>query len=119
MSETTLPLNSHQPSTDTKHLHCEAEGCQFTQYVHPNPTIKDDDKFWLEQFRRYHSDQYEPGRAPDIEVDWVISASCSICEDGIGDIEVNDSDSIRCKDCGTTWDMRGTSGERDEHEARA
>jgi len=106
--------NPHQPSTDTRHLHCTAEGCQFTQYVYPNPTIKDEGTFWLELFRRYHSDQYEPGRAPDIEVDWVISASCSVCEDGIGGVEVNDSDSIRCKDCGTTWDMRGGAGERDE-----
>jgi hypothetical protein len=115
---TAAPTNQHQPSTDTKHLHCTAPDCGYTLHVHQNRTIKDPDQFWPEQFRRHHGDQYEPGRAPDVAVDWVVSACCSVCEDGIGDIEVNDSDSLRCKDCGTTWGMDGTAGERDEEAAQ-
>lgn len=64
------------------------------------------------QIHKDHASQYEPGRAPDIAIDWVIDASCSICDDG-GRIDVVDSECIRCEDCGATWDMNGDNGERD------
>ncbi|QAY16180.1 hypothetical protein SEA_SONALI_68 [Arthrobacter phage Sonali] len=112
--------NPHQPSTGTRHLHCTADGCHFTLQrpaASPNSTPGDFENFWLGKFIDYHSGQFEPGRAPDIAVDWEISACCSVCPDGIGDIEVIDSDTIQCKDCRTTWDMTGSNGDREETQA--
>lgn len=61
-----------------------------------------------------HLRQHEPGRAVDIEVDWEPSACCSVCPDGIGAIKQNDGESLVCDDCGTTWSLDGTCGERVE-----
>lgn len=61
-----------------------------------------------------HLDQHKPGRAVDIEVAWELSACCSVCEDGIGSITLSDSESLRCRDCGTVWSLDGTGGERSE-----
>jgi hypothetical protein len=72
------------------------------------------DKFLLELFHKSHGGQYDAGRAPDIAVEWEISACCSVCPDGIGDVTTNDSETVTCKDCGTTWAMDGTAGERAE-----
>lgn len=71
-----------------------------------------EDERYDKMFRRDHTSQYEPGRAPDIEIEWVVSAMCSVCEGG-GDVDQNDGESLICKDCGTTWYMDGTGGERD------
>lgn len=57
-----------------------------------------------------HLAQHRPGRAVDIEVDWEPSAWCSVCEDG-GDIH-QEGDGLTCRDCGTTWSIDGTYGER-------
>lgn len=62
---------------------------------------------------RDHSAQYEPGRAPDIQVDWEPVALCPVCEDGVGDIAQVD-EGLGCKECDTTWDMVGRGGERAE-----
>ena len=61
-----------------------------------------------------HLRQHEPGRAMDIEVDWTPSAFCPVCEDGIGEI-VQEDDGLLCRECGTTWDLDGTNGERADH----
>lgn len=110
--------NPHQPEPSGGLLKCQAPDCGYlrTFYV---PEYRDYEK-WLasacEGFKRDHSYQFEPGRARDISVDWEISALCSVCEDGIGEVEVNDSESLRCKECNTTWDMEGGNGEREEQE---
>ena len=61
-----------------------------------------------------HIAQHAPGRALDIEVDWEPSACCSVCDDGIGDIEEESSEVLICRDCGTTWNYDGTMGETDD-----
>lgn len=64
-------------------------------------------------FERVHASQFEPGKAPDITVDFEIVAECSICDDG-GDIGTVDSETVSCRDCGATWAMDGTGGETSE-----
>lgn len=62
-----------------------------------------------------HLKQHEPGRALDIEVDWEPSGICPVCDDGIGMIGWDeDGEGVKCKDCGTTWDLDGTNGERSD-----
>jgi hypothetical protein len=39
------------------------------------------------------------------------SALCSVCDDG-GDINQVDGETLQCRDCGTTWAIDGTNGER-------
>ena len=88
-------------------IKCKAPDCPYWYYG--PQTIASAERCFKE-----HADQYLPGRAPSIQVDWEPVAYCSVCEDGIGDIVVEDGESIRCKDCGTTWDMQGNGGERRE-----
>ena len=97
---------------------CAAEGCKFamTHYDFPRRTREQNDTTAAAFFRANHSGQYEPGRAPNISVDWVISACCSVCEDGMGDIQQEDSETLHCTECGTTWNMHGEDGEREEKE---
>lgn len=57
-----------------------------------------------------HIDQHAFGRATDLEVIWTISADCTMCEDG-GDIIDEDSETLRCQRCNTTWAIDGTFGE--------
>lgn len=66
-------------------------------------------------FKRHHSAEYEPGRAPSISVDWEPSAWCSICNksDIVADAWSDDGGVI-CEHCGTRWDGSGGSGETDE-----
>ncbi len=74
---------------------------------------------WTEKFDRRrswiagHLAQHEPGRALDIAVDWEPLANCSVCADGIGDIEQED-EGLVCQECGTSWNLDGTGGTRDE-----
>lgn len=115
MTATETPaVNAHQPTKAEHALRCAAPDCGYAMHVYRFPDDKDNTQLWFDHFKRNHTAQYEPGRAPDITVEWEISALCSVCEDAIGDIEVNDSDGVRCKDCGTTWSMDGTCGDRDE-----
>ena len=106
--------NQHKPITDGSFLKCAAPDCHYALFTTHNFTINEG--FWEKQFLD-HARQYEPGRAPDITVDWEISACCSVCPDRLGDVKVNDSDTVRCDDCGTVWAMDGTLGERDEDPA--
>ena len=61
---------------------------------------------------RDHAVQHEPGRALDIDVDWVVSANCSVCDDGIGSVEVDADRHLECTDCGTCWSIKGKDGRR-------
>ena len=100
--------NPHQPVADQNGVKCAAEGCYWAAYG----TIKPEQYDWV---IRDHRAQYEPGRAPDIEVDWEPSAWCPVCEDGIGDIKWNsDGEGLICVRCKTTWTIRGEHGETAE-----
>lgn len=114
-------VNQHQPIwhasptvKDMYRVSCTAEGCHylssFVSTVHEEEFVR----VRAEVHFSNHTKQYLPGSAPDIVVDWEISACCSVCEDGIGDIVTEDSESVYCKECGTTWSMDGTDGERKE-----
>ena len=64
-----------------------------------------------------HLAQHEPGRAFDIEPEWVLRADCSVCEGG-GDVIVDpdgDGDMV-CTSCRTRWDRNGEGGERAERD---
>lgn len=64
-------------------------------------------------FERMHSDEYEPGRAPSITVDWEPSGWCSIC--GKSDLVPDeDGGGVECEHCGTWWDHDGRGGRTDE-----
>lgn len=84
----------------------ECSECAYKTYTGGSP-----DRDWNHLIDG-HLAQHEPGRAVDIEVDWEPSARCSVCEDG-GDIH-QEGDGLTCRDCGTTWSIDGTNGERDE-----
>lgn len=88
---------------------CLAEGCSHWIYTgllkgveaKQTPGIRD------------HQDQHRPDRAFDIEVDWEVSASCSVCEGEVGNV-VQEDDGVMCRECGTYWSIDGTGGYRDE-----
>lgn len=84
--------------------------CAFVSFTAAPVSVVDARVSWIADHLRQHA----PGRALDIEVDWEPVASCSVCPDGIGGIEINDSESLRCAECGTAWDMDGKGGERHE-----
>lgn len=88
---------------------CLAEGCSHQIYTGLQADVE------AKQFRgnRDHQDQHRPDRALDIEVDWIVSACCSVCEDEIGKVE-DDGESLVCRECGTTWDRDGSDGYRNE-----
>lgn len=110
--------NPHQPKHEGAFLNCQAPDCRYWVTFHV-PNGRDFEE-WLstarKRFKRDHSEQFEPGRAPNISVDWEVSALCSVCEDGIGEIVTEDSETLRCKECGTTWSMEGDNGEREEQD---
>lgn len=58
-------------------------------------------------------DQHRPYRAFDTSVDWEVSASCSVCEDEVGDV-VQEDDGVMCRECGAYWSVDGTGEYRDE-----
>lgn len=112
--------NPHKPvmSDSRGSVTCAAEACSFimSHWDIQTRTREQNDTTAAAFFRMNHSGQYDPGRAPDISVDWVISAFCSVCEDGMGDIQQEDSETLHCTECGTTWNMDGEDGEREENE---
>ena len=93
-------------------LECRAEGCAHLFYS-GLPKSADASGFLESRAVKDHQDQHRPDRALDIEVAWIVSACCSVCEDEIGKVE-EDSDGLVCRECGTMWDRDGTSGEREE-----
>lgn len=101
-------MNAHQPVATERGVKCGAEGCFWAAYG----TIKPERYDWA---IRDHRAQYEPGRAPDIEVDWEPSAWCSVCDDSIGDVVVDsDGEGLVCKACRTRWSITGDSGKTAE-----
>lgn len=111
-------MNPHVPDfkfTDLfaiRGVACKAPDCPYLMYA----GVRTEESY-AALFKSDHAVQYEPGRAPDIEVDWEPSASCSVCEDS-GDVKADpDGDGLVCGDCGTRWDMQGESGEKDEEAA--
>jgi len=106
--------NPHQPTVTEKAITCGAPECGYAMHRHGNPDGTSMDEFLLTLFQRNHSGQYDVGRAPDIAVDWEISALCSVCPDGIGTVVTIDSETIACEECNTHWNLDGTAGERSE-----
>lgn len=107
--------NLHQPTFDVLSkggLKCEAPGCNYFLVVPREEWLET----WKPYFLREHTYQFDEGRARDIEVEWVISATCSVCPNG-GNIEVIDSEAIECTECHTTWTMSGREGRLDESES--
>src|SRR5690625_406425 len=88
--------------------------CDFVQWSSVS-TVKVSAQEYATNSIRDHLETHEPGRAPNIDVGWEPSASCSICSDGIGDVQ-QDSDGLRCEVCGTYWDLDGRYGYTDENE---
>lgn len=82
---------------------------------------RDDCDWWVigtrgpvaDQALAEHEAQHGPGRALDITVEWEVSALCSVCEDGVGDVQ-QEGDELICQDCGTCWFIDGTGGYRCE-----
>ncbi|NWN87021.1 MAG: hypothetical protein HLX51_00540 [Micrococcaceae bacterium] len=60
-------------------------------------------------FMQDHIDQHAPGRAIDLDVQWQLYAQCTVCDDG--EIINEDSETLCCKQCDTTWSIDGTYGE--------
>lgn len=117
-------MNEHQnPHTmvmaeNRRTVTCAAEGCSYimTHWDIQTRTREQNDTTAEALFMMHHRSQYEPGRAPDITVEWEISAYCSVCEDGIGDITQEDTETVYCRECGTTWSADGKDGERKEND---
>lgn len=104
--------NPHQPTFDVlakDGLKCEAPGCNYYLHVPREEWLET----WKPYFRREHTDQFDHDRARNITVEWVISATCSVCPDG-GEVDTVDGESIECLHCGTTWSMDGSNGYRHE-----
>jgi hypothetical protein len=119
MTTESTATNPHQPQQTENRLTCTAPDCGYAMFTyglrHFEGQPEKQDTYWRSLFTN-HADQFDPGRAPDITVDWEISACCSVCEDKIGHVETNDSESVICKECGTTWHIDGTGGELKEQE---
>jgi len=103
---------------ENPHMHyatIRCSECDFVQWSSVNTVRVTAEEYATNSIMR-HLETHEPGRAPDIDVEYVLSASCSVCEDGIGNVETLDGESIGCADCGTTWSEDGTYGELKEVE---
>lgn len=90
-------------------FHCLAEGCSHTIYTGLPGGVETERMPGL----KGHQDQHRPERALDIEVDWILSAECSVCPDEIGKLEEDGDGGVICRECQTTWDRDGTFGHRD------
>lgn len=90
-------------------VRAECTECRYVMFTGV-PDGVDPDRKWLAD----HLAQHEEGRALDIEVDWKPSALCSVCDDGVGDIEAWEDEQVRCRECGTRWDYDGRNGTREE-----
>jgi len=115
MAEPTALVEFGNPSTAHPNIRPMTILCSEGDYVifasqRTDSTDAVDGARWI----RDHLDQHKPGRAMDIAVDWEVSACCNVCEDEIGDVETDDGETLRCRECGTTWNIDGTNGEREE-----
>lgn len=84
----------------------ECSACGTTAFTGGPAHIADKPRGWMQD----HIDQHAPGRAVNLEVQWTLSADCTVCEDG-GDIIDEDDETLRCQRCNTTWAFDGTFGE--------
>ena len=101
------------PDTHFATIRCSE--CDFVQWS-PVVTRKVSAEEYATNSIMRHLKTHEPGRAPDIVVEYVLSASCSVCADGVGDVVQESSEVLECRDCGTTWSEDGTYGELKEVE---
>lgn len=101
------------PGTFNAKIQCSE--CNFTQWSSVR-TSKVTAEEYATNSIRHHLETHEPGRAPDIEVEYEIVAYCSVCEDGLGDVEVVDIETLECAECNTVWYIDGTGGEREDSE---
>lgn len=118
MTTTATSINLHQPVIDRTAVRCAAPDCGHVIYglLHPERMeVPRDQEHARNLFTRMHTAEHAPGKAPSIEVDYIISAYCSVCPDG-GDVDQIESDTLECSKCKTTWDERGNHGERAEQE---
>lgn len=118
MSDTPAPNPHTMVMSDNRGIvTCAAEGCYYvsTHYDFPGRTPEENDASAEGIFRMHHSGQYEPGRAPNIAIEYQLVATCSVCPDG-GDVVSDSSESVTCNGCGTIWDIDGTDGTRKEND---
>lgn len=92
------------------HATIRCSECDFIQWSSVNTARVTAEEYATNSIIK-HIETHEPGRAPDIDVEYVLSASCSVCEDGIGSVEQVDSETIECQECHTTWSSDGSYGE--------
>lgn len=100
---------------ENPHMHyatIRCSECDFVQWSSVNTVRVTAEEYATNSIIR-HLETHEPGRAPDIDIEYRLDASCSVCEDEIGDVE-QDGDGLICRDCGTTWSEDGTYGELKE-----
>lgn len=113
----TVTENLHQPQMDGTAVRCAVPDCGTVVFglLHPERVeVEREQENAREAFKRMHTSEYEPGRAPSISVEWALVASCSVCPD-MGDV-VMDDDVLVCQTCKTTWFRDGSFGERPEPE---
>lgn len=91
------------------HAVIRCSDCSFIQWSSVRTDVVTAEEYATNSIRD-HLETHEPGRAPNIEVDYILSADCSVCEDG-GDVK-DEGEALVCGDCGTTWYRDGTYGER-------
>lgn len=88
-------------------LHLMCDECRYQMFTWVPVDVEHPEELLADHLR-----QHGEGRALDIEVDWEVSARCSVCPDG-GNVRLSD-DSLVCDGCDTTWDLEGKFGERNE-----
>lgn len=106
MSNAHEPVFKHSPEGVTYGASCAAPDCVYVVY-----SGGADDERYRGHFDAHRS-QYEPGRAPDIEIEYELVATCSVCADG-GDVK-DEGETVICGQCGTNWYRDGSYGERAE-----
>lgn len=81
--------------------------CQTPIYTGVPKDPNDPPRTWLSDHLAQHND---PIRALDVTVEWQLVATCSVCPDGTGDMQVDDEGFIICNTCRTLWCADGTQG---------
>lgn len=102
---------------------CNAEGCKWAYWV--GSGFENTEESHSHSIKD-HADQFEPGRAPNIDVEYKVVAYCSVCPNGsgsritiVGRDGTRAPDSLQCEHCGTGWDVDGKNGTRDPRAAQA
>lgn len=104
----TGPRDGRTPGRSIK-VECSVPGCRYCAYTWVPATFAND-----ESIIGRHLSQHAPDRALDIEVQWQVLAECSVCDDYEANVEVGGDGGLVCTVCGTTWDIDGKGGYRDE-----